>query len=224
MSCKGINKKNVVEPYDIFQNVLQNKENKSGINIGFRAKDNTIFTYTQERTGFSYFYCKREVCSDGITTKPLNLVLRPWPDNNVLLVNYDSPLSLYSNVSFLKDNILFLSLYQAIEKACFHNKNELAQQIRACKNMFQFYKINKRYAANSDWYDICKDKMVELLSIYFQIECVKNVLCTNKNIVVCGKDRYWCCGVNYNIAEVIDPSKYIGKNCLGELLNDFRNK
>ena len=62
---------------EIFESVLFNQKTASGVNMGFRARDNTIFTYTQERSGFSYFYCKRKVNSCGITTVPLDITLTP---------------------------------------------------------------------------------------------------------------------------------------------------
>ena len=47
-------------------------------NKSFRMHNNTIFTYEQEKTRFSQFYCKHELV-DNIHTKPLDLVLSPWP-------------------------------------------------------------------------------------------------------------------------------------------------
>jgi len=76
-SCKGINKSALNCPMTTFRHVLETGVPSSGINRGFRAKNNTIFTYVQERKGFSYFYCKRKVLSDGIHTEPLDVVLRP---------------------------------------------------------------------------------------------------------------------------------------------------
>jgi hypothetical protein len=82
LTCKGINKNCVTEPLQIFQNVLNSKNSFAPPepNRGFRARDNTMFSYTQSRNGFGYFYCKRMVCDDGIHTHPLALVLSPWPD------------------------------------------------------------------------------------------------------------------------------------------------
>ena len=76
-SCKGISKRSVKTPLRIFKNVLETGISASAINKGFRAKDNTIFTYQQERSGFTYFYCKREVLDNGRDTRPLDIVLCP---------------------------------------------------------------------------------------------------------------------------------------------------
>ena len=39
--------------------------------------NNAVFTYTQERRGFSYLYCKRKVLDNGIHTIPLDITLCP---------------------------------------------------------------------------------------------------------------------------------------------------
>ena len=77
VSSKGISKNNVGDAWQIYEDVLTNQKAGSGINRGIRARDNTMFSYTQERSGFSYFYCKRKVLEDGISTEPLTITLRP---------------------------------------------------------------------------------------------------------------------------------------------------
>ena len=77
-SCKGLNKKHLGNPYDIYHKVLFEKKDIGVENIGLRCYKSTIFTYKQHRIGFSYFYCKREVLDCGILTKPLNKILDPW--------------------------------------------------------------------------------------------------------------------------------------------------
>ena len=76
-SCKGINKQNLTNISDIYRNVLTTQEAHSSLNTGFRLKNNSIFTYKVLRCGFTYFYCKRVVLDDGITTVPLNIMLKP---------------------------------------------------------------------------------------------------------------------------------------------------
>ena len=76
-SSKGVQKKAVSDPVGTMSRVLETKETASATNMGFRARNNTMATYTQKRAGFSYFYVKREVQEDGIDTKPLDIVLTP---------------------------------------------------------------------------------------------------------------------------------------------------
>ncbi len=61
----------------IFRRVLNTQRPGSGTLKGFRARYNGISTYEQTRTGFSYFYCKRRVLNDGVSTEPLDLELTP---------------------------------------------------------------------------------------------------------------------------------------------------
>ena len=74
-SSKGVSKRLVKNPLSIFKSVLRTRKPASGLNMGFRARYNGIYTYSQSRCGFSYFYCKRQVLQDGIHTVPLRITL-----------------------------------------------------------------------------------------------------------------------------------------------------
>ena len=88
-SSKGVSKKTVVAPLATFRRVLETKKPGSGTNRGFRARNNTIYTYQQERSGFSYFYCKRKVLADGRTTVPLDLELCATKDTEPMEVDVE---------------------------------------------------------------------------------------------------------------------------------------
>ena len=83
MSCKGVNKNMLKNPIEKFQDALTGKKKVSVKNRGFRVMNNTIYSYTQEKTGFGYFYCKRKVMEDGVSTSPFDMVLCPWPQYNL---------------------------------------------------------------------------------------------------------------------------------------------
>ena len=72
-SCKGVNKKRNSINKDKYLKVLMTGEPESGENRGFRVVKNRVLTYAQFRLGFSYFYPKREVLADGISTVPLDI-------------------------------------------------------------------------------------------------------------------------------------------------------
>lgn len=72
-SSKGVSKKHVKEPTEMYKSVLQTKETKVGSNTGFRIKDGSILTYTQNRSSFTYYYIKRRVLPDGIHTTYLDI-------------------------------------------------------------------------------------------------------------------------------------------------------
>ena len=78
-SSKGVSKRHLKGPMAKFRSVLKTRKAQSGLNRGFRVRNNSVFTYTQERKGFSYLYCKRKVMEDGIHTKPLDITLCPLP-------------------------------------------------------------------------------------------------------------------------------------------------
>jgi len=72
-SCKGISKKRNSIKKDTYLRVLKTQESESGENRVFRVLNNKVLTYSQFRVGFSYFYPKRKVLADGITTIPLDI-------------------------------------------------------------------------------------------------------------------------------------------------------
>ena len=73
VSTKGLQKyRNDLNPH-VFIAVLEHKKAGSGENRGFRAVNNTMFTYTQMRDALSYFYPKRKVCADNFSTLPLDI-------------------------------------------------------------------------------------------------------------------------------------------------------
>ena len=77
LSCKGVNKKLVENPKEIFKNVLTQKRPEIVENRGIRAKGTSMYTYKQSKVGFNYFYVKRKVNEDSVSTSPLDIVLKP---------------------------------------------------------------------------------------------------------------------------------------------------
>ena len=69
-STKGLNKRNNEIDKEVFLNVLKSRKNGVGTNRGFRTVHGSIFTYVQERSALSYFYGKRRVQPDGVSTSP----------------------------------------------------------------------------------------------------------------------------------------------------------
>ena len=78
ISCKGVSKKGLEEPMQQFRDTLFNVRTNTSTNMGFRMKNNSMFTYSQDKICFNYFYCKRKVMEDGISTTPLNICLSPY--------------------------------------------------------------------------------------------------------------------------------------------------
>ena len=72
MALKGSNK-NLVSPLERFKSVLFNKVPYEGTNKGFRYYRGNVFTYKQNKMSITYFYYKRFVHDDGVTTSPINV-------------------------------------------------------------------------------------------------------------------------------------------------------
>ena len=49
------------------------KQNSPGVNLGFRVANNTMYTYTQMRCAFSFFYPKCKILKYGVSTLPLGI-------------------------------------------------------------------------------------------------------------------------------------------------------
>ena len=66
-------KRNILIKKD-FLNKLQNPLSEHYVeNAGFIREGLDTKTYTQKKKGLEYFYCKRIVLSDGITTSHLHI-------------------------------------------------------------------------------------------------------------------------------------------------------
>ena len=72
MALKGSNK-NLESPLERFKSVLFNKVPYEGTNKGFRYYRGNMFTYKQNKMSITYFYYKRFVHADGVTTSPINV-------------------------------------------------------------------------------------------------------------------------------------------------------
>ena len=72
-TTKGLNQRQNDIDKDAFLAVLTNRRSGSGVNRGFRVRDSSVMTYVQERAALTYFYPKRKVLADGLSTAPLDL-------------------------------------------------------------------------------------------------------------------------------------------------------
>lgn len=72
MSRKGLQRTNELSK-EQYMSVLMTKVPVSGVNKGFIVKNHQMLTYRQLRCGLTYFYAKRKVLPDGVTTAPLDI-------------------------------------------------------------------------------------------------------------------------------------------------------
>lgn len=73
VSSKGLSKTLNTLTRSKFMSVLNRQNKVSGVNRGFLFKKGNMYSYEQVRTGLTYFYGKRMVCEDGVSTLPLDL-------------------------------------------------------------------------------------------------------------------------------------------------------
>ena len=147
ISCKGISKKQLLDSMSKFRQTLNEKKVNSSINVGFRLRGNRVFTYSQEKIGFNYFYCKRVVQNDGVTTSPLYMTLCPWEQEVELVEKIQSSLS---NIYFVKircEEYSFYSLEQLyfVLLAKHYENRELCEQIALENDCFKIAEIMKPY-------------------------------------------------------------------------------
>ena len=69
-SSKGISKRLNVLTADVYKSVLQTQQPFTVINRGFMRKDHQMVTYKQSREWITYYYAKRQVLKDGVSTIP----------------------------------------------------------------------------------------------------------------------------------------------------------
>ena len=72
-STKGLSKRHNTIDKNAFLEVLTNRRSGSGTNRGFWVQNSTVLTYVQERAALTYFYTKRVVHEDGVTTGPVEV-------------------------------------------------------------------------------------------------------------------------------------------------------
>ena len=72
-SSKGLSKVTNALTRECYLNVLRSGKPFMGVNKGFVRKDNETFTYDQIKTGLTYFYAKRRVSADGVSTSNIDL-------------------------------------------------------------------------------------------------------------------------------------------------------
>ena len=75
-SSKGISERLNVLMADVYKSVLQPQQPFTGINRGFIRKNRQMVTYKQSRAGITYYYAKRQVLEDGVSTTPLDITLK----------------------------------------------------------------------------------------------------------------------------------------------------
>ena len=213
LSCKGISHRALVEPMNLYKEVLNSQSAKSGTNKGFRSRNNTIYSYEQSRAGLTYFYCKREVLSDGVSTVPLNVTLSPWNITPFLCIHDRThPLS----PEYPSRVCVF--------GTCFSTAKE-AYDFVLCSGNFGVGAngLEIKTKLNMVWMENRKDFMRSILIEKMRSNTeVRQILMQSKNLslLYTVADRYWGVGMTSRLASV--SSSHRGSNILGLLWEEIR--
>ena len=71
-SSKGVNK-TIKLTREHFLSVLKSRKPVRSTNKGFIMKNRDVVTYSMNKDGLSYLYCKRKILDDGISTTYLDI-------------------------------------------------------------------------------------------------------------------------------------------------------
>ncbi len=76
-SCNGVQQSRIQNPLVKMLCVLRTGKIEQTKNVGFRTKDNQIFSYEMTKSGMTFMYYKRLVHSDLINTSSVKFTLTP---------------------------------------------------------------------------------------------------------------------------------------------------
>lgn len=224
MSCKGANKRAVKTPLETYRSVLFEKKTGQVENRGIRNLKGTISTYRQKRNSFHYFYVKRTILEDGISTAPLKATLTPWCHDFIVLDKTD-PLALSYIKPFVFEGKSFFCARQVIlyKQAQFEENHDTARFVLNCANLKELFQFNNHSCSNDSWLEkslnICHDIIKEKDNQWAIKERFRDM--QQKQIFAAGWDRFWECGMEKRLAEVSNPNEFCGQNNLGKLIQSY---
>ena len=223
VKAKGINKSVLVDPRKLYLAALQDREAGYANNIGFRAINNTIMTYSQKRKGFTFDYTKREVLPNGIDTKPLTLNLNPWEDYNVHVLKQEKDcLSNDYQCAMFKHGRVFRCCTQLYfyEFAVFHGNRSIAADIGKATNMSKIISLARQIKINQQWfivrdkvmYDIIWQKIIKMkYRIISELKEYTGVILVQPG---CAFNQHFTCGLPVKMAEITDPKNFPGDDIM----------
>ena len=72
-STKGLSKRHNDIDKDTFLTVLTNRQSRGWFTRGSRVRQSSVMTKVQERAALTYFYGKRKILADALSTAPLEM-------------------------------------------------------------------------------------------------------------------------------------------------------
>ena len=219
VKAKGVQQRSISEAKTLYSDALFQQKTGYATNTGFRAKDSTIMTYTQKKKGFSFFYVKRVVQPDGVTTVAHETTMSPWTDYNTLILNTKNCLSNDFRFALYKHGLQFktvtrLFLYEkAVENG---SPADIVLAIYSAQNDSCLYRAASKITVKDCWFGKREGVMREIveLKISMDTHSIVQELWQSKGRRIVqpghGSNAYFTCGHNISLAELMDPKSYPG--------------
>lgn len=229
LSCKGISKKFVNKPLEIFRDVLTKGVKISSTNRGFICKSGVIYSYKQDRVGFNFMYMKRQVLADSVSTVALQCRLTPWEDKNLEVFDrYAHPLSNLYPCKLNAHGITHKSAEHMFQflKAKFHKQLDICDVIEHEWNVMKVRNSVSDIDLCSEWFDVERLTMKKVLNEKFkQNQQFRNAVIDSKGktlVYAVTFDRLFGAGITPKVAHVMDVDSYPGQNLLCDLIVEIR--
>ena len=191
-ALKGLNKVDLKDPLKKCKEVLETGKTNVGLKKGIHVHNNTLFMYEQPLAGIGNFYCERELV-DNIHTKPLDLVLSPWEEDQCTVIEEDE-LNPEFPFQFTVEGKDFVNVYeycQTLKSLSAENQNNLVKII-----------FKKRWDEDKVFRDYLSKQR-------------------DKTLVWVQEDIYWGCGLNKVLFKLTELKHMLGANQWGELLSEL---
>ena len=219
VKAKGIQQRAIGQARPLYADALFEQKTGYATNVGLRARDNTVMTYQQRKKGFSFFYVKRIVQPDGVTTLPHTWTMTPWTDYGVLVLSAKNCLSNDFSFSISRHGFEFKTVTSLFlyEKAVRNGHPELASVILGASPR-AMYRAASRIRVADSWYGEREGVMRDIveLKISLMTEDVIEALrqSEGRRIVQPGdaSNSYFTCGYYAGLAEVTDPKSHPGQD------------
>ena len=231
ISCKGISKRNILDPMRKFEECLRSKKVNYSTNVGFRVRDSDIFTYSQSKIGFNYFYCKRQVLMDGISTEPLEVTLTPWENEVFLVEKPQNPMSNLYICQIRMDERIFHSSEQMFCYliAATYDQDKLCEKIIKNSDPLELQSLMNSFQDFNPSHEVMETLMRLTISLKLQqvIE-FKKELSNHYGKYIAYKqvnfgksqETFWGVTVPSKLVTVLDVKYISGNNLMGVILKE----
>ena len=212
-----------------FEQTLTSKNVTKSKNIGFRINKSIIHTYSQEKIGFNYFYCKRKVLEDGVTTEPLDITVSPWEEKVLLVDDIHNPLSNLYQCKLTYDGFSFCSSEHAKRCKKYDLCNRILDEIDPFDLEILMEDFNKSYQKEDDRERIMRFAILHKFTQNQEFrkklrECSNSYIAYKQSSLSKQDIYFWGVTTSSSLVLVLSPASLSGNNLLGKNLMDYSKK